>query len=232
MPRRALLVALLLSCCNRDAPTTTPEPTPTEGEPDVDGFEFVGSDQEDREYEDYVDEEDAGEGGLDKDKFAVTTVEQAREVAEAAVSDQLNRKKQWKTSPVLPAEWPSKGPRVMFLFYPMALHPGSMETYELFSPEWAVIVSLEDGETEVEPVKGSRRLGTIEDTRASGLEKRELAMAEEALLVHLAGGEATSGENQFWGYLKYFHEHPKIGSDIKKRRPTFVKWLEGRPHHT
>ena len=188
------------------------------------GFQFVGSDAEDPEYEDYVDEEEEEEASaLDDSKFSVTTVEQARAAAESAVADQLNPKKEWKTSPVLPAEWPSKGARAMFLFCPMALHPGSMERYELFSAE---------GATEVKSLEGSRRLGTIEDTRASGLEKRELAMAEEALLVHLAGGESTSGENRCWGYLKYSHEHPKIGNDIKKRRPRFVKWLKSRPHHT
>ena len=233
MPRRCLLVALLLSC-NRGEATTAPEPAPppTGDGPDVGGFAFVSGEHEDRSYEDYVDKDEGHDDRVDTDAFKLTTVEQAREAAEAAVADQLNPKQQWKTSPVLPAEWPSKGPRAMFLFYPMALHPQTMERYELFSPQWAVVVSLDDGTSEITEIKGSKKLGTIEVTRVSGLERRELDMAEAALIVHLLGGEAISGENRFWGYLKYMHEHPKIGADIKKRRPGFVKWLKNRPHHT
>jgi hypothetical protein len=44
----------------------------------------------------------------------------------------------------------------------------------------------------------------------------------------MLGGEAESGEDNFWGYLKYFHEHPKFARDIRKRAPKFVHWLHAR----
>ena len=133
---------------------------------------------------------------------------------------------------MLPAEWPPAGPRAMFLFYPMAQHPQALERHELYSAQWAVVVSLKDGTTEITPIPKSKRLGTIDETRPSMLERNELEMAEEALIVHLLGGDALSGENRFWGYLKYFHEHPELGRDITRRRPKFVKWLEGRRKNT
>lgn len=234
MHRLMLVVVLALACNKAEQPTTPPEPdagSPGAG-PDVGGFDFVSGEHEERTAADYVDVDEPNDDHVDDSAFEVTSVQQARDVAEAAVADSLNPKKQWKTSPVLPAAWPSKGPSAMFLFYPMAVHPESMERYELYSAKWVVVVELTDGSTDVIEINKSRRLGTIEGGRPSSLERRELEMAEDALMVLLLGGESQTGENRFWGYLKYFHEHPKIGGDIKKRRPGFIKWLKGRPHHT
>lgn len=229
----ALLVSLAtcqLLACQRNEPTTTqpPEAAQPEEDPDAEAFAFVSSDN--NAQPDTAGEQEQTNGG--PVGFEVTTVTQARELAEEAVYDQLNPKQQWKTSPVLPAKWPSNDAEAMFLFYPMALHPKSMERYELYSAAWVVVVALTDGTTEITPIAKSRRLGTIEDGRPTSLERRELELAEEAMMVLLLGGDSQAGENRFWGYLKYFHEHPKIGADIKKRRPRFVKWLKGRPHHT
>ena len=233
MKRLFFALALVLAC-EREAPTTAPEPTPTtesdEG-PDVGSFAFESTHRND-ETADSAHDDDPQAAQDGNPAFAITTVEAARELAETAAEEHLDPKKQWKTSPVLPAAWPSKGPQAMFLMYPMAIHPQSMDRYELYSAQWVVVVGLEHGTTEVTKIGRTRRLGTVQDGRPTSLERRELDMAEKALMVHLIGGASQSGENRFWGYLKYFHEHPKIGADIKKRRPRFVKWLKSRPHHS
>jgi hypothetical protein len=62
-------------------------------------------------------------------------------------------------------------------------------------------------------------------TRPSMLERSELAIAEQALVEAFLGGETPVGENNYWGYLKFFREHPHLARDIGKRTPSFVKWL-------
>jgi len=233
--KRVFIALALVLGCGREAPTTTPEPAPpteTDGEPDVGGFAFESTHRNDEPSADGSRDPASPAAESDNPAFAITTVEAARELAESAAEEHLDPKKQWKTSPVLPAAWPSKGAEAMFLMYPMAIHPQSMDRYELYSAQWVVVVGLEHGTTEVTKIGRTRRLGTVQDGRPTSLERRELDMAEKALMVHLIGGASQSGENRFWGYLKYFHEHPKIGADIKKRRPRFVKWLKSRPHHS
>ena len=230
---RAASLALVLSlvACNREQAPASDPPEGSGGAgdgPDVDGFTFQSEHERDATFEDYIDEDDAHE--VDTTGFEVKSVEQARSLAEDAVAGELNPKKEWKTSPAFPATWPSEGPDVIFYFYPMALHPTSMSTYELFSAQYAVTVSLTDGATEVFTLRKARRLGTIEEARPTMLERRELELAESSLVYMLMGADEISGENKFWGYLKYFNEHPALGRDRKKRQPKFVKWLDSRPH--
>lgn len=227
----ALALALVVTGCARsraDAPPvqpTTAEAPPPETEPEVTGHTFVST-EKNKEFEgqqfddDALVEHDYGE-------IAVSTVDQARELAEAAVEPQLNPRQTWKTSPILPASWPAESKQVKFLFYPMADNPHSMSHYQLFSAAFAVTISLEDGTTEIKPLK-TRKLGTIVDKRPSVLERNELELAERSLVHVLLGGEIEQGENSFWGYLKYFHEHPKFAADIKRHSPKFVAWLNSK----
>jgi hypothetical protein len=166
-------------------------------------------------------EEEAGE----IEGFAVGTAERVHALADDAVADSLDRKQQWRSSPVLPASWPSKGTDVRVYLYPMAVHPDSTSRYELFSAEWVVHVSLEDGTTRVDKLGKRRRLGTLEQKRPSMLERNELAIAEQTLVEHVAGRDAPVGENNYWGYLKFFREHPHLARDIARRAPAFVQWL-------
>lgn len=159
---------------------------------------------------------------------AISTVEEAREYAEATIEPELNPRQTWKTSPILPVSWPVNGDKqVKFLFYPMAANPHSMSHYQLFSAAYAVTVSLQDGTAQIEKLK-TRKLGTVEDKRPSVLERNELELAERSLVHVLLGGEVEGGENSFWGYLKFFHEHPKFAADMKKQSPKFVAWLNSK----
>lgn len=168
------------------------------------------------------DDDDAGD--IDGD-FEVKTPARALEIAEAAVADTLDRKHTWKTSPALPARWPSHDRKVLYLFYPMAVNPQSLSHFQLFSPAYEVEVSLVDGTTEIRTLGKQRRLGMVEDRRPSLSERQELELAENTLVRLLLAGEASQGDNNFWGYLKYFHENPRFARDIKARSPRFVKWL-------
>jgi hypothetical protein len=171
-----------------------------------------------------VPEEDDGGGAIVGD-FAVKSAEAAKEIAEAAVADRLDKKKTWLLSPVLPTKWPSNERVVAVYFYPMAANPHSLSHFQLFSAAWRVDVSLVDGTTKVSPVAKSRLIGTVEDTRPSSLERRELDLAEASLVRRLLGADGTSGENAYWGYLKFIHEHPEIGRDMERRAGAFVKWV-------
>jgi hypothetical protein len=222
---RTAIGAVLICACASSAPAQpapAPEP-PTAGDPNVDRFEYVAGEDEvdDEPHANVVDEERPRIEG----DFALTTAEAAHAAAEEAVAGQLNPQQQWDASPVVPAQWPSKSARVSVYFYPMATHPDDTSRYELFSAAWVVQVSLVDGTTKVSPISGRRRLGTLEEARPSMLERRELEIAEQALVESLLGADAAVGENNYWGYLKFFREHPQIARDMGKRSPAFVKWL-------
>lgn len=97
---------------------------------------------------------------------------EAVKLADEAVAAELDPKKSWKQSPVLPTSWPS-----------------------------------------------------IEETRPTSLERRELEIAETLLIEGLVGADSRSGDNPYWGYLEYVHEHPKIGRDLERRAPAFFGWV-------
>jgi hypothetical protein len=160
--------------------------------------------------------------------FVVTTPEAAKQLAEAAVADRLDPLKTWTTSPVLPATWPAKDRAVVYFFYPMAANPRSMTDFQLFSAAWRVEVSLRDGDAAVTPIAKSRELGTISQTRPSSLERRELEIAEAALVHRLVGTEADADDSPYWGYLKYMHEHPQLAKDLQRRSPSFLGWVRKR----
>lgn len=225
-----LVLALVLASCERtrqDAPVAPePAPAPAADDEDEEPFEsqtFVSTSRNEspppRPGDDDVDAPLAVEG------FTVVTPEAAKELAQAAVADQLDPKKSWKLSPVLPTAWPSTTPAVLVLFYPMAAYQSSMTRYTLFTPAYRVTVSLVDGSTEVDALGKPRSLGTIEESRPSSLERRELELSENALMRRLLGVDGDSGENPFWGYLKYIHEHPKLGKDLEKRAAPFIGWV-------
>ena len=67
--------------------------------------------------------------------------------------------------------------------------------------------------------------GTFDDVRPTSLERRELELSENALLRRLVGADGDAGENPFWGYLKFIHEHPKLGKDLEKRASSFIGWV-------
>jgi hypothetical protein len=226
---RVLAFALALASCGRSsrdasvAPDPAAPPTPASAQPAP--FEtqtFVSTSRNEE-----VEEGPAGaqEGAKTVEGFAVVTPEAAKEIAEAAVADRLDHKKSWKPSPVLPAAWPSKEPAVIVYFYPMAAYQSSMTRYTLFTPAFRVTVSLVDGAAEVKPLGKPRALGTIEDTRPTSLERRELEMSEAALVQRLVGADVDLGENPYWGYLKYIHEHQKLGRDLEKRASAFIGWV-------
>jgi len=224
---RALALVLVLAACQRathDAPAA-PEPAPAaEPEAAEQPFEtqtFVSTSRN----EETRTHGDDGEQSTGVPGFTVVTPEAAKELAQTAVADQLDPKKSWKPSPVLPAAWPSKEPAVIVYFYPMAAYQSSLTRYTLFTPAFRVTVSLVDGTTKVDPLAKPRALGTIEDTRPTSLERRELDMSENALMQRLVGTEADAGENPFWGYLKFIHEHPKLGKDLEKRSSSFIGWV-------
>jgi hypothetical protein len=225
----AVVLALAPASCQRsrrDAPVA-PEP-PTEAEPageteapfETQTFVSTSRNEGSRQGPGKSDEAASAVEG-----FAVVTPEAAKELAQAAVADRLDPKKSWKPSPVLPAAWPSTAPEVVVFFYPMAAYQSSMTRYTLFTPAFRVTVSLVDGSTRVDPLAKPRALGAIEDTRPSSLERRELDLSESALVRRLVGVDDDSGENPFWGYLKFIHEHPKLGKDLEKRAPKFIGWV-------
>jgi hypothetical protein len=199
------------------------------GGPAGEGIEhtFVSTDRNKELYQ-YEEEPEAARFKGDYDQeYVITSPEEAKDLAEAAVGLHLNSKQTWKASPILPASWPADDKTVMLLYYPMADNPHSMSQYQLFSAAYRVTVCLVDGTTEIHPLK-PRKLGTVVQKRPSFLERNELELAEKALVHMILGGEAESGEDNFWGYLKYFHEHPKFARDIKRRAPKFVHWLHAR----
>lgn len=221
-----LVLALALASCQRtahDAPVAPePKPAPDTEEP----FEtqtFVSTSRNDEPAPRPGDED--ADAPLAVEGFTVVTPEAAKELAQAAVSEQLDPKKSWKLSPVLPTTWPTDEPAVVVLFYPMAAYQSSMTRYTLFTPAFRVTVSLVDGTTNVDALPKPRSLGTIEDTRPSSLERRELELSENALIRRLVGVDVEAGENPFWGYLKLIHEHDKLGRDLEKRAPSFIGWV-------
>lgn len=223
---RVLAILITLAGCGRSARDASvapePAPAPVPAESALDSQTFVST----AHNEGKRDGAPAKQGAAQQESaFAVVTPEAAKELAEAAVSDQLDPKKTWKLSPVLPASWPATEPAVVVYFYPMAANPESMTRYKLYSPAFRVTVSLADGATTVKPLGKRRELGTIEETRPSSLERRELELAEGSLIEQLTGVTAGADENPYWGYLKYIHEHPKVGHDLERRAPAFLGWV-------
>ncbi len=219
---RWLVVVALGSACARgskDAPP--PMAAPAVEERPVDEFAFVSTDNNANTAAGTVDE---GESPIAGD-FAVKSPDEARTIAEAAVADRLDPKKTWKLSPVMPSSWPAKERAVTLYFYPMAANPHSLDYFQLFSAAYRVDVSLVDGTTKVVPIAKPRQIGTVKDTRPSSLERRELDLAEASLVRRLLGADISSGENAYWGYLKFIHEHPEIGKDLERRAGAFVKWV-------
>ena len=220
-------ISIALGCAKSTAAPVSEAPTDDRG-PGIDEIRYVSSER--------ADTPASGSGRvLDEDdrhdvagEFAVRTPERALELAEAAVADELDPKHTWRASPTLPASWPSQDPKVLYLFYPMASNPQSMSHFQLFSAAYEVEVSLVDGSTEIRSIAKRRRLGVVEDRRPSLSERQELELAENTLVRLLLAGEASQGDNNFWGYLKYFHENPKLASDIKARSPRFVQWLHAK----
>jgi hypothetical protein len=183
-----------------------------------------------RENEDWDDDEaepEAEEAWV-VDGIAITSSARARELAETAIADELDPKHTWSMSPAMPTAWPPSDKRLLFFFYPMAANPNSMSHLQLFTPAYKVEVSLVDGTTQIQPIKGRRQLGTVEEVRPSRLEREELEMAEQALVRLVVAGDMDGVEGSFWGYLKYFHEHPKFARDLEGRSPKFVAWLQGQ----
>lgn len=222
----ALVCALALPSCQRSTPdtTVTPEPAPEPATPEGDPFEtqtFVSTSRNDETHENGG----AGEGGSTLEGFTVVTPEAIRELAQAAVSERLDPKKSWRLSPVLPAAWPPTEPAAIVYFYPMAAYQSSMTRYTLYTAAFRVTVSLVDGTTKIDALAKPRSLGVIEDTRPTSLERRELDLSENALVQRLVGVSDDAGENPFWGYLKFIHEHEKLGRDLEKRAAPFLGWV-------
>ncbi len=224
---RSLVLALVLAACasRKDEPATTPPPAQPERAPDFDeGHTFVST-----AHNEQPRAQAQQSGGPSTDAaYAVTTVEAAKQLAETAIADHLDPKKTWKTSPVLPAAWPAKERAVVFFFYPMAANPHNMTHYQLFTPSYRVKVSLADGATSIDELGKGRELGTFEDKRASSLERRELDIAESSLVQQLTGVAVDDADQPYWGYLKFIHEHPKLGKDLEKRSPAFLGWVRKR----
>lgn len=219
-----LLAALACSRATPDTAATAAPDTASASAPDDGEFQFVSTEHNDGDEEEADEQADAPK--YDRD-YAITTAPQAKELAEATVADRLDPKQTWETSPVLPTAWPSPGTQVVVYFYPLAANPSSLSHFQLFSAAYAVTISLEDGGAEVAQLK-SRNLGTVQMERASRLEREELELAERSLVHYLLSGDADEGENAFWGYLKFMHEHPEIGRDLEKRAPKFVAWLRAK----
>jgi len=226
MPARrapALLSVVILVACAHRKDEAAPAPAAVhEPAPESEQFAFVSTDNNTAARTEAPEE---GEGEIAGD-FAVKSPDAAKELAQAAVADRLDKKKTWRTSPVLPTTWPASERAVAVYFYPMAANPHSLEHYQLFSAAYRVDVSLVDGTTKVVPIAKAKMIGTVTDTRPTSLERRELDIAEAALVRQLLGADIASGENNYWGYLKFMHEHPEIGRDIEKRAGSFVKWVK------
>jgi len=227
MPRALVLLSFVVVLgpgCARGKHDAAPPPAaaaPVEQRP-VDEFAFVSTANNEEAAKEQADEDEeapiAGE-------FAVKTPEVAKEIAERAVADRLDPKKTWQLSPVMPTTWPMRERAVTVYFYPMAANPHSLQHYQLFSAAFRVDVSLVDGTTKVVPITKSKMIGTVKDTRPTSLERRELDLAEASLVRRLLGADPANGENAYWGYLKFIHEHPEIGKDLERRSGAFVKWV-------
>jgi hypothetical protein len=220
----AVLVAASMSwgCAASPPPAAAPPPSHGAHEPEVE-HTFVSTSNNDGARATRSARADGG--GTD---CTVTTPDAAKALAETAVAEYLDPQKTWTTSPVLPSTWPTTKRTVVYFFYPMAANPRSMTHFQLFSAAWRVEVSLHDGTTAVAPVAKSREIGTIAQTRASSLERRELEIAEAALVQQLVGTDVDEGESPYWGYLKYMHEHPQLGKDLQRRSPAFLGWVRKR----
>ncbi len=218
-----LPLVFALACSAREPQTPPSTPPPVAAPAHGDEFTFVSTTNNANPGKVLLDEEQEIAGD-----FAVKTPERARELAEAAVSDQLDPKKVWKTSPVFPTAWPAKERAVAVYFHPMAANPHSMTQFVLFSAAYRVDVSLVDGSTKVVPITKPRQLGTVKETRPSSLETRELELAEASLVRQLLGADLATGENAFWGYLKFLHEHPELARDLERRQSAFVKWVRNK----
>jgi hypothetical protein len=226
-PRSLSLVLALVACAAKpDAQSLTPVPAPARERPE-DGNTYVSTSLNASE----ADAKRFAPVTTSAGDFVVTTPEAAKELAERAVAEYLDPKKTWKTSPVLPAGWPAKERAVIVFFYPMSANPNSMTHYQLFTPTYYVKVALADGATTIEPIAKHRELGSIEDTRASSLERRELDIAEASLVQQLTGTAIDDGDQPYWGYLKYIHEHPQIGRDLERRAPAFLGWVRKKYGH-
>jgi hypothetical protein len=228
LPSLALTFAVL--ACSKNAPDTAPpaeaaaDRNPDFGEGD---FEFVSTE---RNVED--ERTNRGDDGPRyAEDYAITSSQAAKALAEETVADRLNPRQTWEASPLLPVAWPEPGKRVRVYFYPLAANPQSLESFELFSAQYAVTISLQDGAAEVEEI-ATKRLGTVKTERPSRLEREELELAEKALVHYLLSGNSDDGENAFWGYLKFMHEHPKLARDITGRAPKFVAWLKKKNDRT
>jgi hypothetical protein len=224
MPRArwclSLLVALAPACARGRNDAAPPAAAPAQERP-VDEFAFVSTANNEAAAKEQADDEAAPIAG----EFAVKSAETAKEIAERAVADRLDKKKTWKLSPVMPTTWPTSERAVAVYFYPMAANPHSLEHYQLFSAAFRVDVSLVDGTTKVVPITKTKMIGTVKDERPTSLERREIDLAEASLVRKLLGADPSSGENAYWGYLKFIHEHPEIGKDLERRSGAFVKWV-------
>jgi hypothetical protein len=228
MPHRLGLFALLLAlaaCAKRDDEPAPAPPPSSDRPPDFeDQHTFVSTSNN---AQSSAKPETSG-GPATDGAYAVTSVETAKQLAETAIADYLDPKKTWKTSPVLPSTWPVKERAVVFFFYPMAANPHNMTHFQLFSPWYRVKVSLTDGTTAIEELGKRKQIGTFEDKRASSLERRELDMAESSLVQQLTGVQIDDGDQPYWGYLKFIHEHPQLGKDLERRNPAFLGWVRKR----
>lgn len=231
-----ILSSCMLAACSKDRSTSAPAEavsSPSEDRPPVESDIYVSTQERDEGERDAMAEvvqADAEQTPVDGD-FAVRSPERALEIAEAAVAAELDPKLTWKPSPILPASWPSTDKRVVYLFYPLSAHPHDMSQFHLFTPSYEVEVNLEDGTSEVHPIRKRQRLGVIEDRRSSLLEREELELAQNTLVRIVLAGHAELGDNNLWGYLKYFHENPELARDIKRRSPEFVRWVENKKRH-
>jgi hypothetical protein len=219
------LVVVSLAACARDRETVAPEPEPANAPAPAPEEEsrFVSTDHSHAPPRGRVVTDDPPAPLVG---YEVTTAEAARERAEAAVQDRLDPSRSWRTSPVFPTAWPPREPVVMFFFYPMAASETEISRFTLYSAAFRVDVSLRDGSTNVRALGKPRRLANIEEKRAATLERGELEIAERTLLRRIAGVGAHEGENGYWGYLKYFHEHPQLARDLRARVPAFAAWLQ------
>ncbi|MEM7155461.1 MAG: hypothetical protein AAF799_21605 [Myxococcota bacterium] len=207
------------------APAPASEPESDAG-PDLEQNTFVSTSFNEDDAKDEPTQDVPKAKGNDLSELAtVTTAEDARQRAEAAIADQLDPNRSYKMSPILPAQWPIKDRAAVVFFYPMAPNPPSLTEFRVFSAAFRVTVMLEDGATEVKTISKRRKLGTIKETRVTSLERRELEMAEAAMIRQLLGFEIKAGAKPYWGYLKYVHEHPKVGRDLERRSSAFYGWL-------
>ena len=223
------MLCVVLTSCTRPSDGSTEAPGPPAAadpqlDPSLDPNTYVSTSLNEQETEDDA-EPKAAPTVVGDSQFAVTTPDAAKQIAEDAIADQLDPRKSWSPSPVLPSTWPTKKPTVDVLFYPMAASQASMSEYQLFTPAFRVTVSLVDATTTIKTLGKRRKLGAITQSRPSSLERRELELAESSLIKQLIGLEIESAARPYWGYLKYIHEHPKLGRDLERRSPKFIGWV-------